>query len=201
MTEAQWLTCDDPRKLVEWLRRKVGDRKFRLFACAFWRWEGGAEAEPDTELAQALRYVEVWADSGTRPELPIPLGFGWHPLVTNEAHASANWTIRNKRGFSKADPAQAAAVGVSLLRDIFGNPFRTVKDDLGWRTSTVLTLAREVYESLTSPSCRSWPTPSRTPGATVMTSSHTAGQRGRTSAGAGWSTSSWGGGSRHAAVG
>jgi hypothetical protein len=33
-----------------------------------------------------------------------------------------------------------------LARDIFGNPFRPVAADAGWRASTVIGLARQVYE-------------------------------------------------------
>ncbi len=40
------------------------------------------------------------------------------------------------------EPQQAA-----LLRDIFGNPFRSVTLDPAWRTSTVVALAKEMYES------------------------------------------------------
>ena len=34
-----------------------------------------------------------------------------------------------------------------LLRDIFGNPFRPVVIDPAWRTSTVVALARQMYNS------------------------------------------------------
>ncbi len=35
----------------------------------------------------------------------------------------------------------------SLLRDIFGNPFRPVAFDAAWRTSTAVALAQGMYES------------------------------------------------------
>ena len=35
----------------------------------------------------------------------------------------------------------------TLLRDIFGNPFRPVAFDPAWRTSTAVALARQMYES------------------------------------------------------
>jgi len=35
----------------------------------------------------------------------------------------------------------------SLLREIFGNPFRPVEFDPEWRTDTVSSLARQMYES------------------------------------------------------
>jgi hypothetical protein len=36
---------------------------------------------------------------------------------------------------------------VALVRDVFGNPFRPVSVDPTWRTSTVLALASQMYES------------------------------------------------------
>ncbi len=38
-------------------------------------------------------------------------------------------------------------VMAGLLRDIFGNPFRPVTFDPDWRTSTVVSLARQMYDS------------------------------------------------------
>jgi hypothetical protein len=48
--------------------------------------------------------------------------------------------------WEEADSAESTAQA-DLLRDIFGNPFRPVMFDLSWRTSTVLALAKQMYES------------------------------------------------------
>jgi hypothetical protein len=48
------------------------------------------------------------------------------------------------RHWSKAMATQYAAL-TKLLRDIFGNPFRPVRDDPSWLTLTVRTLAEGIY--------------------------------------------------------
>jgi hypothetical protein len=46
-------------------------------------------------------------------------------------------------------PDQTAELSAQadLLRDIFGNPFRPVTLSPSWRTSTAMSLARQMYES------------------------------------------------------
>src|SRR4051812_19242937 len=34
MTEAEWINCDDPNKLLAYMTGRASSRKFRLFACA-----------------------------------------------------------------------------------------------------------------------------------------------------------------------
>lgn len=41
MTEAEWNVCTHPQQMLEFLRGKASDRKFRLLICAcFWRHAG-----------------------------------------------------------------------------------------------------------------------------------------------------------------
>jgi hypothetical protein len=46
----------------------------------------------------------------------------------------------------KPAPGVAPEAQCRVLRDIFGNPFRPVAPDPGWRTSTVVALAQQMYE-------------------------------------------------------
>ena len=60
MTEAEWLACDNPEPMLEFLRRKASDRKVRLFAVACCRrvWPS-LEHE---EFRDAVRKAESFAD-------------------------------------------------------------------------------------------------------------------------------------------
>ena len=59
MTEAEWLACTDPRKMLEFLRNKASDRKLRLFACAYCRVVRAAEhLGPGPAVGVAEQYAD-----------------------------------------------------------------------------------------------------------------------------------------------
>jgi hypothetical protein len=60
MTEAKWLRCEDPKRILLFVRGKVSDRKVRLCwcgCCGINRWEPGEEA-----IDRAVRVGERMAD-------------------------------------------------------------------------------------------------------------------------------------------
>src|SRR5947209_13151513 len=59
MTEAEWLTCADPQRILGCLLGRAGDRKLRLFACSCCRriWDHLPKAS-----RKALKAVEEYAD-------------------------------------------------------------------------------------------------------------------------------------------
>lgn len=60
MTEAEWLACTDPQKMLKFLRRKANDRRLRLFACGCCR-----QIWKDLTLKsvrQAVEIAESYAD-------------------------------------------------------------------------------------------------------------------------------------------
>jgi len=73
MTEAEWLTCNDPTPMVEFLRGKASDRKMRLFAVACCRlaWHHMSDERKITvELAEQLLLLSrSSARAGTAPAL------------------------------------------------------------------------------------------------------------------------------------
>ena len=50
MTEAEWLACSDPEKMLEFLRTKMTNRKLRLLACACVRRVWVRSGEPTTPV-------------------------------------------------------------------------------------------------------------------------------------------------------
>jgi hypothetical protein len=51
------------------------------------------------------------------------------------------------RSVEKKSKSVEAAAQATLLRDIFGNPFRKVKFDKKWRTDTAVAIAHQMYKS------------------------------------------------------
>jgi hypothetical protein len=159
MDDERWQACEDPRKLLEWLRGRAGDRKLRLFVCAFWRswWnqtaDGGEAEEPDADLIQLLDQADQRAERGLRMN-GVTLAYRWHPLAAKSAVDAANWTVRETSGFkTRLDPRRydpwnrvdAAERQVCLLKDLFGNPFTPLVVNDRWRTAGVTSLARRCY--------------------------------------------------------
>jgi hypothetical protein len=60
MTEAEWQSCQDPQKMLEYLRGRATDRKLRLFGVACCRrvW-ASIKGEP---FREAVRVAELYAD-------------------------------------------------------------------------------------------------------------------------------------------
>src|SRR5262245_65325248 len=68
MTEAEWLACEEPRLMLEFLGERASDRKFRLFGCACCRRLPRLLAQ--RRICKALEVAERHADGGaTDPAL------------------------------------------------------------------------------------------------------------------------------------
>jgi len=91
-----------------------------------------ASVEPETEDHNTAAIVAHAASYATSPNLGIS--------VLDDAL----WAILevSPEGTEGASLSQA-----NLLRDIFGNPFRSVTLAPQWRTSTVVAIAQQMYES------------------------------------------------------
>ena len=157
MTEAEWLTSTDPAAMgAAVLRRKrASARVLRLYMAAFWAWQSHRLKRPADRkrLQRRAATVEEWAETGVEPqEARDERVFVGYFKAVKEGFTR---TVRAPGGWADGGPACAFAVG--LLREVFGNPFvprqrkadpyRGWAFDANWRTDTVLTLARQMYES------------------------------------------------------
>jgi hypothetical protein len=177
MTEADWLASEDPRTMLAGV---IGrgcvprpgvlnghtSRKLRLFACGccrlVWVRLTGEQSRRAVEVAE--RYADSGATedersaadldaataTGERPSSGADLAM-WvcvedsYPLVTGRHYS---WQVC---GVAQ-DLGLAAAEQASLLRDIFGNPFRPAAISPAWLTPDVVHLAHAAYDERLLPS-------------------------------------------------
>jgi hypothetical protein len=169
MTEQEWLACTDPTPMLEFLRGKVSDRKLRLFAvaCCFEVWyllrdkRSKKAATASERYADGLipvprmavvheaagRAVAEWVSAeavAVGRRFPEEVA---HAVTLPDADQAA---IRAADIAARLSEAEAREIGyecrkksqVKLLRDIFGNPFRSVTIDPEWLTPNVVALLK-----------------------------------------------------------
>ena len=163
MDEQRWLSSTDPRSMLEFLRGKTSDRKLRLFACAYCR------ALRDSEHLlgpSTLAVAEQYAD-GLASDQDLATERRWNAGSPEErwslarsaydgAWEGVDW-LTGVRDLTEIDPDafphfpipadEVLKRSAFLLRDIFGNPFRSVRLDPALRTPVVLALATATYET------------------------------------------------------
>jgi hypothetical protein len=144
MTEAEWLACTDPGPMLEFLRGKASDRKLRLFACAAVRraWHCLTDERSRRAAEMAERYADgeatrkevyvAWDSAvvadGTRwsqacpSDEDVPANAACWCAYTSERAAKAAWLAAD--GACRFLQHQDRTAHITLLRCIFGNPFR-----------------------------------------------------------------------------
>jgi hypothetical protein len=158
MTEAQWLGCDDPQLMWWFLTPKPGGRKQLLFAAACCRriWD----LFPDDDCRRAVDVAERLADGqATQEEMSDAVrdlqhrAFGRMGRGNPDRAVAAAATVGSESdaitpaGFAREAsrrPDEAAAQA-ALLRDIVGNPFRTVEVQPSRLTPAVRQTAAAIY--------------------------------------------------------
>lgn len=169
MTEAEWLACDSPERMLEFLRGTARERKLRLFACGCCRrvWHLLTDADSRAAAEAAERFADgaerkghlSAARSRARRVTFVQRGaayIAWRAAfekLPSVIRSIALGTVYNAAahpgggGYNWRDVEQESVAVAALLRDIFGDPFRRVTFLPEWRTSTVLALAHQMYES------------------------------------------------------
>lgn len=168
MTEAEWLVCAHTSSMLEFLRDRTSDRKVRLFGCECCRrvWD---EISPHRRclVIATEQYADEIISKGDLIQTctTIPSGkftaadnavmWLWNSLrcIYDKASVSAKmaaaFRVTSERSSKQWEDACSAELlhQVRLIRDIFGNPFRTINFNLTWRTDTALSLAQQMYDS------------------------------------------------------
>jgi hypothetical protein len=170
VTEAEWLTCIDPQKMLEFLRGKASDRKLRLFAVAAFgriawllpdpRQRRGIEVLEELAEGAASRIETRRMTAEVRQAIPADDWVSGNP-PTDSPYYVALMLYREFCSSSIATHAVAATAGladsarelhkqVELLRCIFGNPFRPSppipQGVLAWNDGTIPRIAQAIYD-------------------------------------------------------
>ncbi len=157
MTEAEWLACTDPRRMIQRLRARAVPRKLQLFLCACFRQVGfasqdcSAQAVETTEAFVEGAVCEVALDAAWK-RASLPSCLEPQRMARDIARMSrwlvplVAWRVRRMRGAAADDEMSPQCF---LLRDIFGNPFRPITLNaawLSWNDSIVVKVAKGIYD-------------------------------------------------------
>jgi hypothetical protein len=164
MTETEWLGCGDPVRMLEYLLGKASERKFRLLACGCirpnlpGRYEFGCETAVETAemMCDGKGTEELYATAVSAIEQGnVEASKAWSYLVHAASAAlrvegalAAAFALEDMNTFNLELHSRTDHSGVvTIMRDIFGNPFRPVTLDPTWLTSTVIAVAQQMYDS------------------------------------------------------
>jgi hypothetical protein len=164
MTEAEWVGCTDPQKMLKFLRGKVTDRKLRLFAVACCR-RGRSILRSRTTLA-ALDALEAYADGlitrkamderrtawYQRFDYPFPISGTWNSALAQATITHTKvWAGEAAEQAARASkrPEKEQHLQARFLHDIFGDPFHPLAVEpswLAWNDGIVLKIAQNIYD-------------------------------------------------------
>jgi hypothetical protein len=164
MTEAEWLECEDPQRMLEFLRGKTSDRKLRLFACGCARQEWHLLI--DERSQQAIELAEQFSDGRVGVQEMERARAGIAHLVNDLDDTTIKGSLQivaATKAFevTRTEPYfpgqhvtwSIAARGTGgtpaaphLLRCIFGNPLQAAALEPSCRTALIEQMAKGIYD-------------------------------------------------------
>jgi hypothetical protein len=168
MTEAEWYESRDPEAMLRSVKDTASERKLRLLGCACCRRIWGELV--DERSRTGIEISERFADGGASE---VELDAAKHSAsdCCDDLEDRCLKTLPRQeldiaeKNWNAAEMAWKATVGwydiyeitygatmfsvdvVGLLRDLFDNAFRSITFDSRWQTSTVIDLARLIYDA------------------------------------------------------
>lgn len=166
MTEAEWLGCDDPEKMLKFVQGHASQRKLRLFAVwccgrlreSLYDIEEKAVAVVEKFLAgEATEEDRAAAFAEVRRDVLSVYGLGDAPVAVDLLSAEAQWAAEAVLLLLPSDRLERAAetrAWCNTLRDLLGPiPFRPLPlvpaSVLTWNGGCVIQLARAIYDERT----------------------------------------------------
>jgi len=154
MTEADWLSSSSVDTMLDFLQGKVSDRKLRLVACAACRriWHVIRNERSRYTVEVSERYADDLASLEELNAVAVEAA----QIAETAARANAlGWNAAQTAAMTAGAAMEAArrasgmAADADLLREIVGNPFRSVRITPGWlqrNEGRVVQIAQAIYE-------------------------------------------------------
>jgi hypothetical protein len=153
MTEAEWLGCIDPAKVLAFLQGKVSDRRIWLLVSACWR---RSTRYSDTVRLRLVEITDRLADGeATYHELAVALTPFFpireesyddtDPVEASQEFAQNPWNPAWGTAYDMSSRVERR-VYFSMIYEVFGNPFRPVILNPAWLTPTATKLAQTIYK-------------------------------------------------------
>jgi hypothetical protein len=157
MTKAEWLACEEPDAMLEFMGSKVTDRKLRLLAHSvqYNCWQDFSDARIRAALGVSERFADGLATEEELDKATDDAKEAFHAAVNLynrvdgrvQAFQLALWAVFPGRAHNKGAILWTGdqITAIALLRDIF--PFRPITLSPSWLTSTVVSLAQQMYDT------------------------------------------------------
>ncbi len=144
MKESEWLAeTDDPYRMLNFLRKRVSSRKAKLFACACFRLRRPRLKKWEQKIVDvAERHADGLASEAELKQAE----------EDSVGRSAVAWVTLTKDYWTAVEAARAAgewrdeAIQCSLVRDLFGNPFRAPALNPAWHNSSVRGVAQAIYD-------------------------------------------------------
>jgi bacterioferritin-associated ferredoxin len=173
MTECEWLQAIDPKLMLEFLQGKASERKLRLLACGrcrvLWAEMVDERSKQAVEVAEAFadyggvskKYRRMLREQRNEAERHAIEAFDEAVKRVSREHPHAVASISAvfavgtycisvepylRPGFYFIEPIKVA----SILRELFGNPFRPISFDPAWPSwhyGLLVSMAQQIYNS------------------------------------------------------